>query len=130
MKTKLAIVFAGLLGAGLAQAQSHSVANYSNPPNVQADSKAGTDATPGLSATSSHQDVHHTNKNKPNGKHKNIGKGVKSKNGADSATTNQPKPGAEATLQKDPSEAVDPAQQKAFNSTSSTSSSTSSDSKQ
>jgi len=120
MKLKTAILLAGLLGAGFAQAQSHSVTNYSNPPGTQADSKAATDATPGLSATHARQDVHHTNKNKPNGKHKNIGKGVKSKNGEDSATTNQPKPGAEATLQKDPSEAVDPAQQKAFNSTSST----------
>ena len=124
MKINTAILLAGLLGTGLAQAQSHSVANYSNPPNVQADSKAGTDATPGLSATHARQDVHHTNQNTPNGKHKNIGKGVKSKNGADNATTTQPKPGAEATLQKDPSEAVDPQQQKAFNATSSTSSST------
>jgi hypothetical protein len=114
MKINTAILLAGLLGAGLAQAQSHSVANYSNPPNVQADSKAGTDATPGLSATDAHQDVHHTNKNKPNGKHKKVGKGVKSEKGADNATTNQPKPGAEATMQKDPSETVDPAQQKAF----------------
>jgi len=119
MKTKFAFVLAGLLGAGLAQAQSHSVANYSNPPNVQADSKAGTDATPGLSATHARQDANHTDKNKPNGKHKNVGKGVKSEKGADSATTNQPKPGAEATMQKDPSETVDPVQQKAFDSTSS-----------
>ena len=119
MKLKTAILMAGLLGAGLAQAQSHSVANYSNPPNVQADSKAGTDATPGLSATHARQDANHTDKNKPNGKHKNIGKGVKSEKGADSATTNQPKPGAEATMQKDPSETVDPVQQKAFDSTSS-----------
>lgn len=119
MKLKITILLAGLLGAGLAQAQSHSVTNYSNPPGTQADSKAATDATPGLSATHARQDVHHTNKNKPNGKHRNIGKGVKSEKGADSATTNQPKPGAEATLQKDPSETVDPAQQKAFNSTSS-----------
>jgi hypothetical protein len=117
MKLKTAMLMAGLLGAGLAQAQSHSVANYSNPPNVQADSKAGTDATPGLSATHARQDLHHTDKNKPNGKNRKIGKGVKSEKGADSATTNQPKPGAEATMQKDPSETVDPAQQKAFNST-------------
>ena len=119
MKIKFAFVLAGLLGAGLAQAQSHSVVNYSNPPGTQADTKAGTDATPGLSATHARQDANHTNKNKPNGTHKNIGKGVKSEKGADSATTNQPKPGAEATMQKDPSEAVDPVQQQAFDSTSS-----------
>lgn len=64
MKTRITIaaLLAGLCIAGLAQAQSHSVANYSNPPNVQADSKAGTDATPGLSATSDQQDNKHPNK--------------------------------------------------------------------
>jgi len=61
-KTTIAALFAGLCIAGLAQAQSHSVANYSNPPNVQADSKAGTEATPGRSATVDQQDNKHPNK--------------------------------------------------------------------
>ena len=61
-KTTIAALLAGLSIAGLAQAQSHSVANYSNPPNAQADSKAGTDATPGLSATADQQDNKHPNK--------------------------------------------------------------------
>jgi len=57
-----AIILAGLLASSLAQAQSHSVANYSNPPAQQADSKAGTEATPGLSATADAQDAHHAGK--------------------------------------------------------------------
>ena len=57
-----ALLASGLFAAGLAQAQSHSVVNYSNPPNVQADSKAATDATPGLTATADQQDANHPNK--------------------------------------------------------------------
>lgn len=118
MNTRFALLLAGLLGAGLAQAQSHSTANYSNPPNAQSDSKAGTDATPGKSATSARQDARHKDENKPNGKTKKAAKGAKSKPVVNSAATNQPKPGAEATMQRDPSEAqVDPVQQHAFDTT-------------
>ena len=106
MKMKFALTLAGLLGAGLAQAQSHSVVNYSNPPNAQADSKAATKATPGLSATAGRQDVHHTDQNVPSGKIRKA-KPVKSKNGGDNATNATPKSGAESTMQKDPSETVD-----------------------
>jgi hypothetical protein len=113
----IAIVLAGLLGAGLAQAQSHSVANYSNPPNTQADSKAGTKATPGLSATHARQDIHHGDQNIPSGKLRKA-KPIKSKNGGDNASTAKPKAGAESTMQRDPSEA-DPnkAQEHAFDTT-------------
>jgi hypothetical protein len=120
MKMKCALLLAGLLGAGLAQAQSHSVVNYSNPPNKQADSKAATKATPGLSATAGRQDVHHTDQNIPSGKLRKA-KPVKSKNsakssakngaknGGDNATTAAPKSEAESTMQRDPSETVDSA---------------------
>jgi len=59
---KIVLLLAALGAAGLAQAQSHSVTNYSNPPGTQADSKAGTKATPGHTATAHQQDARHPDK--------------------------------------------------------------------
>lgn len=59
---KIVLLLAALGAAGLAQAQSHSVTNYSNPPGTQADSKAATDATPGRTATAHQQDANHPDK--------------------------------------------------------------------
>lgn len=56
-----------MLAAGGALAQSHSVVNKSNPPANQADSKAATDATPGLSANAERHDARHRAGNRPNG---------------------------------------------------------------
>ncbi|HEX8787982.1 MAG TPA: hypothetical protein VF793_17485 [Telluria sp.] len=61
-RTAAALLLAGLCGAGLARAQSHSVTNYSNPPGTSADSKAATEATPGQSATADQQDSRHAGK--------------------------------------------------------------------
>jgi hypothetical protein len=61
---KIVCLIAALAAAGLAQAQSHSVTNYSNPPGKQADTKAGTEATPGRTATASQQDAGHPDKGK------------------------------------------------------------------
>ena len=58
----IVLLLAALGAAGLAQAQSHSVTNYSNPPGTQADSKAATDATPGHTATAHQQDNKHPDK--------------------------------------------------------------------
>jgi hypothetical protein len=134
-----AIILAGLLASSLAQAQSHSVTNYSNPPGQQADSKAATDATPGLSATADAQDAHHAGKgvrdaqaNK--GKH-HKSKGSKahgataaadapaSKSKSQSATApvnmdGASKGGAEAAMQAEPSERqVDDVSRHAFDTT-------------
>jgi hypothetical protein len=124
----LAASVGALCACGLAQAQSHSVVNYSNPPNVQADSKAATDATPGLSATADQQDANHPGKgardaaaNKGTGgsgvkKQRHASKGPQqrpgtaaaSKDGSQSATASvaldgASKGGAEATMQAEPS---------------------------
>jgi hypothetical protein len=56
------LLLAGLCAANLAQAQSHSVANYSNPPGTSAASSAAIEATPSLSATADSQDVYHAGK--------------------------------------------------------------------
>jgi hypothetical protein len=110
-----AMLLAGLLGAGLAQAQSHSVVNYSNPPNTQADSKAATDATPGLSATAGRQDANHTDQNVPSGK---IRKAKPVKKVKHSAKTGKPTENNEQAMQKDPSEAdANAAQKHAFDET-------------
>jgi hypothetical protein len=141
-KMKAAALLAGLAGlcaAGLAQAQSHSVANYSNPPGAQADSKAATDATPGRSATADQQDANHPNKgvkdaaaNKAAAKKpRKVSKGPQqrpghlaaSKDGSQSATASvaldgASKGGAEATMQSEPSERESNAsQQHAFDTT-------------
>jgi len=56
-KMKFAALLVAAMGVtGLAQAQSHSVANWSNPPGTQADSKAATEATPGKNAKPGHID--------------------------------------------------------------------------
>jgi hypothetical protein len=120
-----AMLLAGLCAgaAGLAQAQSHSVANYSNPPNVQADSKAGTDATPGKTATADQQDANHAgkgakdaaaNKGKPaktasKGAGQQSSRKIASKDKSQSATASvaldgASKGGAEATMQAEPSD--------------------------
>jgi hypothetical protein len=123
----LAASMSALCSSGLAQAQSHSVVNYSNPPNVQADSKAATDATPGQSATADQQDANHPNKgakdaaaNKGTGsggkKQRHASKGPQqrpgtaaaSKDGSQSATASvaldgASKGGAEAAMQAEPS---------------------------
>lgn len=140
-----AIVLAGLLAAGLAQAQSHSVTNYSNPPGQQADSKAATEATPGLSATADAQDVHHAGKGTRDAQankgrhHKSSAGKAQGGSGAQGATAagNAPaarkkstspsalvetdgasKGGAEATMQAEPSERqVDDASRHAFDKT-------------
>jgi hypothetical protein len=104
MKIKLAIAMACLLGAGLAQAQSHSVANTTNPPDNQADSKAATKATPGGSATAARQDVHHTDQNVPSGKLRKA-KPLKSKK-AGSTATGGSKSGTESTMQQESSESA------------------------
>lgn len=83
MKMRIAILLAAGLGAaGLAQAQSHSVENYSNPPGKQADAKAGTQATPGQTATADQQDARHPAK------------------GAKDAAANKGKPGKSAKSAK------------------------------
>ncbi|QGZ42595.1 hypothetical protein IP92_04803 [Pseudoduganella flava] len=58
MQLKLIVIAAALTLAGTASAQSHSVTNMGNPPQTQADTKAGTEATPGRTATA------HRNTNK------------------------------------------------------------------
>ena len=56
-KMKMAALLVATLGVtGLAQAQSTSIANWSNPPGTQADSKAATAATPGKNAKPGHID--------------------------------------------------------------------------
>ena len=140
-----AIILAGLLAAGLAQAQSHSVANYSNPPGRQADSKAATEATPGLSATADAQDVHHAGKGTRDARankgkhHKKPGSAAHGDSGAHGVTAasdvaasksksqsatapvnmdGASKGGAEATMQAEPSERqVDDASRHAFDKT-------------
>jgi len=139
-----AMILAGLLAASLAQAQSHSVTNYSNPPAQQADSKAATEATPGLSATADAQDVHHAgkgtrdaqaNKGKPHkaGSKAHGGSGARgatasadspaSKSKSQSATApvnmdGASKGGAEATMQAEPSQRqVDDVSRHAFDTT-------------
>ena len=132
-----ALLLAGLLASGLAQAQSHSVANYSNPPNAQADSKAGTDATPGQSASADQQDAKHAGKGAKDAaanKGKSGKSASKAKQGAgqrsakktasqgasegSSAPVSQDgasKGGAQATMQYEPSQKEnDPAQTHAF----------------
>lgn len=138
-----AIILAGLLAAGLAQAQSHSVTNYSNPPGQQADSKAATEATPGLSATADAQDAHHAGKGTRDaqankGKHRksNAARGHSGTHGA-TASSDAPasksksqsatapvnmdgasKGGAEAAMQAEPSERqVDDVSRHAFDTT-------------
>lgn len=128
--TAAALLASGMFAAGLAQAQSHSVVNYSNPPNVQADSKAATDATPGLTATADQQDARHPNKgikdaaanqgskgsnsaktkrHASKGPQQRPASAAASKDGSQSATASvamdgASKGGAEATMQTDPSE--------------------------
>jgi hypothetical protein len=67
-----AAVLAAALAGGTALAQSHSTGNMANPPQGSSDNKAGTEATPGHTATADRQDAHHGAKdaqaNKPNGK--------------------------------------------------------------
>jgi len=63
-----AACLAAALGAPPALAQSHSVTNEANPPQSSSDSKAATDATPGLSATSEDHDVYHRGKTARNAK--------------------------------------------------------------
>lgn len=70
-KTLIAGVFT-MIFAGAAFAQSHSVANTTNPPNTSADSKAATEATPSSTATA-HQ-------NQASQGDKNAGMAGKSKN--------------------------------------------------
>jgi len=140
-----AIILAGLLAAGLAQAQSHSVTNYSNPPGQQADSKAATEATPGLSATADAQDAHHAGKGTRDAQankgkhHKSSGGKAHGGSGAHGATASSNAPasksksqsatapvnmdgaskgGAEATMQAEPSERqVDDVSRHAFDTT-------------
>ena len=136
---RFAILLAALMGAGLAQAQSHSVTNYSNPPGQQADSKAATEATPGLSATADAQDAQHAGKGTRDaqvnkGKH---GKGTTRKAHRATAAADAPasksksqsatapvtmdgasKGGAEAAMQAEPSERqMDDASRHAFDTT-------------
>jgi hypothetical protein len=137
---RYAMLLAGLLGAGLAQAQSHSVTNYSNPPGRQAASRAATEATPGLSATADAQDVHHAGKGTRDaqankGKQRRSGSAARGTSGTHGATaaasksTSQSatapvtmdgasKGGAEATMQAEPSERqVDDVSRHAFDTT-------------
>jgi hypothetical protein len=51
MKIKLGAGVIALMCAGAAMAQSHSVANSTNPPDGKAQSQAAVDATPSQSAT-------------------------------------------------------------------------------
>ncbi|MCS0591368.1 hypothetical protein ACFQ09_11335 [Massilia norwichensis] len=131
-KTLILLALAGTVG--LANAQSHSVTNYSNPPGKQADSKAGTDATPGLTATAHQQDARHPNQGLKD-RAANVGKpGKPAQQASKAAAADQPassdksqgptasvqldgasKGGAEATLQTEPSErALTPDQRAAF----------------
>jgi hypothetical protein len=123
--TAAVLLASGLFATGLAQAQSHSVANWSNPPGTSADSKAATKATPGRNATADSVDGSDNgkqaadaaaNKGKP-GKppvkiaHRKAKASSKSKGGgSDSASATTPvnvdgasKGGAEATMQAEPS---------------------------
>lgn len=54
MKMKLIAAIAATIVAGAAAAQSHSVTNMANPPQTQSDTKEGTAATPGKTATAQH----------------------------------------------------------------------------
>ena len=141
---RYAMLLAGLLGAGLAQAQSHSVTNYSNPPGRQAASRAATEATPGLSATADAQDAHHAGKGTRDAQankgrqHRSGGaaRGASGSHGATAASDaaasksksqsatapvtmdGASKGGAEATMQAEPSERqVDDVSRHAFDTT-------------
>ena len=119
-----AAIAAATLGAGAALAQSHSTTNMANPPQGQSDTKAGTEATPGHTATADQQDSRHPNKgakdaaaNKPNGNWKppvrtpNDDKG-KVRNDLSAAQAGNE---AKETMQVDPSESqVTPAERHAL----------------
>jgi len=122
----LLLAYAGtLVASGAVHAQSHSIANWSNPPGTAADSKAATKATPGRNATGDTVDGRDNgkqaadaaaNKGKP-GKppvkmaHRKAKASSKSGGGGlDSASATTPvhvdgasKGGAEATMQSEPS---------------------------
>ena len=68
----LAALATATLAAPLALAQSHSITNQANPPQTQSDTKAGTAATPGRSATAERHDSSQASPaaNKPNGEWK------------------------------------------------------------
>lgn len=115
MNFKYALLVAGLLAGGLAQAQSHSVANYSNPPNVQADSKAGTAATPGKSGGTGKAAATNADENVPSGK---LRKAKPVKKATAKSSASKPKEGAEQAMQTDASEAQsNDAQKHAFDTT-------------
>jgi hypothetical protein len=80
LNTAVVAAIAALAFTGTASAQSHSVTNMANPPQTQSDTKAGTEATPGRTATAE--------KNTSKQKDKNGGKGH--------TTTHNPKSKAEA----------------------------------
>jgi hypothetical protein len=65
-QTMLAVLACAALAAPAAQAQSHSVTNEANPPQSSSDSKAATEATPGLSATAEDHDLYHRGKSARN----------------------------------------------------------------
>jgi len=56
MKTKITAGLLGMIFAGAAFAQSHSVANTTNPPGGEAQSKAAVEATPARNSTA-HQNT-------------------------------------------------------------------------
>lgn len=70
MMKNMSIAAAVMLVAGAAAAQSHSTTNMANPPQAQSDTKAGTKATPGHTATADRQDAQNQSSNKPNGEWK------------------------------------------------------------
>jgi hypothetical protein len=93
MRKHLIAAAAALAIAGAAGAQSHSVSNMANPPQTQADTKAGTEATPGRTATA------HRNTNKQ--KDSNAGRAGKTKakveTSGSSATGDRVSAGSSAT---------------------------------
>ncbi|WP_296949576.1 hypothetical protein [uncultured Massilia sp.] len=101
-----AAMLAAALGAPAALAQSHSVPNMANPPQGQADSKPGTEATPGRTATADRQDARHPGKGqrdaKANKPHK-VDKGAKHHGSKDApATKGEAAGGVKAQLKPDP----------------------------
>lgn len=104
---------AAMFGTGAAFAQSHSVTNYSNPPNESAASKAATEATPGKHATTESNSGQGTkssddakaSKSKPAKHKKTTATRAKVKVDPDISKA-QAGNDAKETMQRDPSEAA------------------------
>lgn len=112
-----AALAATMLAGGAVQAQSHSTTNMANPPQTASDTKPGTKATPGLTATADRQDATNQTSNKPNGEWKPPVRTPYDDKGKVRNDISAAQAGNEAkeTMQADPSEKqVDPVQRHAL----------------